>query len=204
MNVNKGKLFIRIGLLLIVAALLLTVYNIYENKRAGRLSQEALDALNVRIADASLESLDTKTNNTKPLYERYPQMDMPHIDIDGVDYIGILKIDKLNLSLPIKGKFSYSGLRIAPCRYDGSVYTDNMIIAGHNFSRHFGNLKNLSIDDTASFTDADGNSFMYKVTEITQIKGTDIEGMKNGDWDLTLFTCTISGGSRVAVRFERI
>ena len=31
---------------------------------------------------------------------------------------------------------------------------------------------------------------------------TDIEGMESGNWDLTLFTCTVGGQSRVTIRFE--
>lgn len=204
MNVKKGNLFIRIGLLLIVAALLLTVYNIWADKRAGKASREALDTLIGQIESSRENSLDNKTANNEPLYERYPEMDMPHINIDGKDYIGILKIDSLGLELPVKGDFSYKGLKEAPCRYVGSVYTDDMIIAGHNFARHFGGLKNIGTGDELSFTDSEGNVFLYRVTEILQINGTDVEGMKSGKWDLTLFTCTISGRNRIAVRFERV
>ena len=41
-----------------------------------------------------------------------------------------------------------------------------MVIAGHNYSSHFGNLKNLSQDDTVIFTDVDGNRFHYRVIEL--------------------------------------
>lgn len=204
MNLNKGKIFIRIGLLLIAAAFLLTAYNIWDNTRAGRASQAALDTLRAQIELARENSLDNKTANDEPLYKRYPEMDMPLINIDGEDYIGILNISTLGLELPVKGEFSYSNLRVAPCRYEGSAYMDNMIIAGHNFARHFGGLKNINVGDRASFTDGDGNEFLYSVTEIMQVDGTDVEGIKEGEWDLTLFTCTISGRSRVAVRFKRV
>ncbi len=203
-NLNKGKIFIRIGLLLIVAAFLLTAYNIWDNARAGRASQEALDALRAQIELAKENSLDTKTANEEPLYKRYPEMDMPLIKIDGEDYIGILNIPALGLELPVKGEFSFSNLRVAPCRYEGSAYMDNMIIAGHNFARHFGRLKNINIGDRVSFTDGDGNRFLYDVSEIMQVDGADVEGIKEGEWDLTLFTCTISGRSRVAVRLKRV
>ena len=54
------------------------------------------------------------------------------------------------------------------------------------------------------FTDFDGNVFVYKVREIETIKGTDIEGMLNGEWALSLFTCTIGGQMRITVRCERV
>ena len=41
-----------------------------------------------------------------------------------------------------------------------------------------------------------------KETEV--LAPTDIEGMESGDWDLTMFTCTIGGKSRVTVRCDRL
>lgn len=202
MNVNKGKIFIRIGLLLIAAAFLLTIYNVWDNVRAGKASQETLDILRGQIEIGRENSLDNKTVNNEPLYKRYPEMDMPLININGKNYIGILNITTLDLELPVNGEFSYSELKEAPCRYEGSAYTNNMIIAGHNFTRHFGRLKNLNIGDAASFTDGDGNVFLYRVTEIVEIGGTDVDEIRSGEWDMTLFTCTISGSNRVAVRFK--
>ena len=54
------------------------------------------------------------------------------------------------------------------------------------------------------FTDAAGNIFSYSVKETEVLAPTDIEGMVSGDWDLTMFTCTIGGKSRVTVRCERL
>lgn len=62
-----------------------------------------------------------------------PEMDMPTQEIDGQDYIGTLVIESLGLSLPIISEWSYPRLRIAPCRYAGSAYLDNMVIAAHNY-----------------------------------------------------------------------
>ena len=52
------------------------------------------------------------------------------------------------------------------------------------------------------FTDVEGNEFQYTVAKTEVLDGTDIEGMKAGDWDLTLFTCTIGGRQRVTVRCQ--
>ena len=38
------------------------------------------------------------------------------------------------------------------------------------------------------------------VDALETVPGTDFTGMKAGVWDLTLFTCTWGGGSRLAVR----
>jgi sortase A len=201
---RKGNIFITVGLLLIGAALLLVLYNIAENVRAQRFSEDALEPLKEQITASADNSLDDKTSNDTPLYESYKDMAMPEININGVNYIGILSVPALGLELPIRGDFSYPALVTAPCRYDGSVYLDNMIVAGHNYRSHFGNLKQLKIGDEVNFTDGDGNIFEYSVSDVVQIGGTDVEEMKSGDWDMTLFTCTVSGKSRVTVRLERV
>jgi len=50
----------------------------------------------------------------------------------------------------------------------------------------------------------DGNVFAYKVVETETLSPFSIEEMTTGDWDLTLFTCTVGGQNRVAVRCERM
>ena len=54
-----------------------------------------------------------------------------------------------------------------------------------------------------TFTDVDGNLFTYAVSQLEELPGTAIEQMDAGDWDLTLFTCTLGGRSRVTVRCTR-
>ena len=94
-------------------------------------------------------------------------------------------------------------MKKAPCRYRGSIFTDGLIIAGRNFQRHFGNLKLLNSGDEVDFTDADGVVYKYTVKSVEKLAGTDVDAMEAGDWDLTLFTCTIGGVSRVTVRCQK-
>ena len=135
-----------------------------------------------------------------PAYVTDPDMPMPVQEIDGEGYIGILQIPDLALELPIIGEWSYPRLRTAPCRYVGSAYTHDLIIAAHNYASHFGGLASLAQGSEVIFTDMDGNRFIYAVSGTEQLPGTAIEEMESGDWDLTLFTCTIGGAARVTVR----
>ena len=91
-------------------------------------------------------------------------------------------------------------MKISPCRYEGSIYLDNMVICGHNYSTHFGTLKELDAGDLVFFTDMDGNLFEYAVAETEILQPTAVEEMTSGNWDLTLFTCTVGGATRVTVR----
>lgn len=195
-----SKRFIGIGLLCLLAAVCLTAYNFWSDARAGKTSDHVLRQMEQLGRD---NAQDPHAAEEVPDYILNPRMDMPTQEIEGQNYIGTLQIDALELSLPVISEWSYSRLQVAPCRYTGSVYMDNMVIAAHNYTSHFGRLKELSQGDAVTFTDIDGNVFRYQVTEIETLQPSSVKEMTSGDWDMTLFTCTIGGRTRVTVRCER-
>lgn len=203
-RINTGAVLIAAGLLLICAALGLTGYNYLSDKRAENFSEETVEQLEDIIgANADEQPAVPVLGGTQaeiPDYVLNPDMDMPEAKLDDSVYIGILQIPELGLELPVMGKLSYPNLRKAPCRYKGSVYKNDLIIAAHNYQAHFGKLKNIALDSTVIFQDTDGNEFRYTVSDMETLNGYAIDQMDAGDWDLTLFTCTIGGKTRVTVR----
>ena len=199
---TKYKVMLGAGLLLIAAALALAAYNVIDAQRAARSAAQALEALSQTTAVSAADPEEASADDA-PAYLADPEMPMPTVSFDGNDYIGRVDIPSLGLSLPVISEWSYPRLKIAPCRYTGSAYLDNLIIAAHNYSSNFGNLNRLNTGDTVTFTDVDGNQFTYAVSLIEDLPGTAIEEMQAGEWDLTLFTCTLGGRSRVTVRCER-
>ena len=189
---HKGKGLIFTGLLLIAAALFLTGYNLFDQMRAQRSAAQAAAQLTEQLPQISQTDV--------PDYLLTPEMEMPVETIDGVDYVGVLRIPSLALELPVISQWSYPLLKIAPCRYSGSAYQNNLVLCAHNYASHFGNLKSLHIGDAVTFTDMDGNLFAYQVAELETLPPQATEEMESGDWDLTLFTCTVGGQSRVTVR----
>ena len=199
----KWKLLTGVGLLLIAAALLLTVYNIRESDRAGSESEEMVVRMESLTADLP-ERLETEKKELVPEYVKNPEMEMPTVEVNGQECVGMIEIPALGLKRPVISEWSDAKLKKAPCRYSGSAYLKNMIIAGHNYRTHFSGIKRLNPGDSVVFTDADGNVFSYEVAEIETVGGYDIEKMEAGDWDLTLFTCTNKGKARAAVRCREI
>lgn len=198
-----------IGLLLIAAALFLTIYNFMDDNRASRSAHGVMDQLREMRPEKESEEDDAASQSAAgevevPDYVLNPKMEMPVKVIDGQEYIAVLKIPAFDLALPVLSQWSYPNLRIAPCRYQGSAYTDDLVIAAHNYTSHFGNLKNLQEGDTVILTDMDDNVFTYKVALRETLMPTAVEEMSSGDWDLTLFTCTLGGSYRVTVRCERV
>ena len=198
-----------IGLLLIAAALFLTIYNFMDDNRASRSAHGVMDQLREMRPEKESEEDDAASQSAAgevevPDYVLNPKMEMPVKVIDEQEYIAVLKIPAFDLELPVLSQWSYPNLRIAPCRYQGSAYTDDLVIAAHNYTSHFGNLKNLQEGDTVILTDMDDNVFTYKVALRETLMPTAVEEMSSGDWDLTLFTCTLGGSYRVTVRCERV
>lgn len=191
MRNKKGTFMMILGLLFLMAAFLLMTYNIYDGKRAENASGKVLEKLENKIAE------------NEPQWQEetiIAAREMPAIEIDGYRYIGILEITTLELSLPVMEEWDEQRLKIAPCRYKGSIYEDNLIIAGHNYARHFSPIKNLPVGTEVTFTDVEKNVFRYQISEIELLNEAKVEEMVTGDWNLTLFTCTYGGEDRYAVR----
>lgn len=131
---------------------------------------------------------------------------IPTVQVDEWKYIGVLQIPSLRLTLPVLHKWDYSRLRIAPCRYYGSVYKHNMVIAGHNYSVHFSPVRSIRLGADVYFTDVYGTRYHYRVSKTETVQPNDVERMviSNGQWELTLFTCNLGGATRFACRCQLI
>lgn len=193
MNKGKrnGRIIMLLGGILVLAALVMTIYNSYMENRAETMSNEVLNALDM---------VNVVPDEELPDYIVNPDMDMPRKSVDGKDYVGTVSIPSLNLTLPVMAEWSYDNFKIAPCVYEGTPYKQNMIIAAHNYKKHFGALKNLLHGDKVIFKDMDGNEFTYEVMYVETLDKKSVEEMSAGEWDLTLFTCTYGGATRVTVR----
>lgn len=193
---NKGKITGRIimlaGGMFVLAAVVLTLYNVHLENTAKKLSAEVLSLMNV-------EDISINENNL-PDYLVNPDMDMPVRNIDGKGFVGTISIPAIDINLPVMTEWSYDNLKISPCVYEGTPYKNDLIIAGHDYRTHFGPINDLVRGDTVIFKDTDGNVFEYEVMYTEIIDEKDIEAMSNGEWDLTLFTCSYSGTTRVTVR----
>ncbi len=183
----SGFIYIVLGAAMILLAAYIVRNNFTESAAAGEASDELLTGVIAQIPNTVLEA---------------DHGDMPVVDVDGKSFIGTVGIPSLNLLLPIQNDWSNENAKLAVCRYLGSAYENNLIIAGHNYVEHFGNLKDLSTGDDVIVTDMNGKSFYYKVANIETLGAYDVDEMEAGEWDLTLFTCTVGGQNRVTIRCE--
>ena len=202
-----GILLILIGALLLCAALAVTGRNIWQEERSDAGILQAMDQLRQQLPDPTEPTPEAQPEApTLPGVEISPQEDalrpMPEVIIDGVGYVGYLSIPKLKLELPVIGESSEENLELAPCRFYGTAYQKDFVIGGHRYRRHFRKLSTLGYGEIIRFTDMDGNEFTYEVTELEVIEPYEAQYLCSGDWDLSLFTCTVGGKLRVTVRCE--
>ncbi len=206
---KTAKLLIGLGVALLAFSLSLWVLNLRQDAAAGASAEAVLtrlrpDSSAVQLRAAGEDAAPAETPlSPLPLYQLDPEMPMPTQTVDGIEYLGVLEIPAITLELPVISRWSYADLKHAPCRYSGSAYLDDMVLAGHNYESHFGGLRELRANDLVCFTDMDGNEFRYLVSGLEVLDRDDTEEMLDPRWDLTMFTCTLGGGNRIAVRCLR-
>ena len=194
---KSGIVFVLAGTVLLMSALSLFLYNQYEDARAG---QEA-ESLLVEV-QTLLETVPPAIpEETAPSETLNPEL--PVVQINGCGYIGYLSIPKLELELPVISEWSYTRLKTAPCRQFGSSRTDDLVIAAHNYKKHFGLLSKLQEGDGVVFTDMDGIENRYEVAAVDTLAPTEVEAVQNSGHDLVLYTCTYGGSTRVTVFCDR-
>lgn len=132
-----------------------------------------------------------------------PDEEMEEAVVEGYGYIGYITIPTLGLQLPVMGDWDYTRLRLAPCRYTGSVEGNDLVIMAHNYKYHFGPIRRLKVGNTVRFTDVYGVTTVYKVVAMDVLQPTAVSKMTSGEYDLTLFTCTYGGATRVTVFCDR-
>lgn len=187
----RRNIYFYFGGFCIILAFFFLIYNLVEDYKVNKNTKNIVNQIKEEVK---------KDANQQSKYIENPKMEMPIKQIDGYDYIGYLKIEKLSLDLPIMNEWSYPLIRISPARYEGSIYENNMIILAHNYKSHFGYLYKLNLGDKVEFVDMDNNNFIYEVKEAEEIKRDNINGLLSGNWDLTLFTCTLGGEFRTVIR----
>ena len=198
-----GLASLALGLALLRGAFGLWQHNRDEDREAGEQARTVLEDLAPEISrraesgayvlPAQMETAEEPIDTT-----------MDTVEINGRRYIGFLSIPDLELELPVLEEWDYDRLNVAPCRYSGTLLGQDLVIAAHNYSYHFGHLKDLRLGAEILFTDVNGVCRRYRVEDLEVLEPGDVKSMTAGDYDLSLFTCTYGGAARFTVRCSYI
>lgn len=198
-RLSAGRVLVLLGVLLLLGAAGLYGYNQWVDYQAGVESETAVLTLVEEI-----QSREVVIQEVSQAEEGPSEAQLKVAELDGAYYMGVLTIPSLGKILPIQSDWSMSQLKRSPCRYSGSIAEGELVIAGHNYKKHFSGLATLKQGDSIVFTDLEGNQIFYEVREIYTVAATDINGMVNSGYDLSLFTCNYGGKARVTVRCDRV
>lgn len=188
-----------IGSLMIAACAALVWWNYHQSSKAKRSADKLQTQVENAIAQQENASSLHPDSSEAPAIEAVKKQ-MPVVEVDGNDCIGYLTVPAADLKMPVFNTFSYDKLNIAPCRYYGSLETDDLVIAGHNFNSGFEKLKQLKKKDTVLFTNMNGETYSYRVEDTEMLKPEQVTDMVQSSYDLSLYTCNYSGSERFTVR----
>lgn len=208
MNMRKGFgiCCILLGICCLLSSIGLVFYNRWEETQAQTASESILQDVRENLPEhIPGEPAPEESPREEPL--EIP-LDIPRemltMEVNGYDCIGVLSIPVLELELPVLTDWTYEKLKTAPCHYFGSCYESDFVIAAHNYPSHFGRLSALQQGDLILFTDVSGTVHGYEVVLRETLPGNATEEMITSGFDLSLYTCTPGGASRVTVRCSAV
>ena len=189
-----GVICVFLGVVCILSSVGFVVYNRWEDKNAEEIAQSLLE---------DVQSINDEKTTEPDDKEKIPT-EMSIVKVDGYDCIGIISIPVLDLELPVLTDWSYAKLKKAPCHYYGTYYEKDFVIAAHNYKSHFGRLSELQTGDIVFFTDVNGVAYYYEVVLVETLPKEATKEMITSGFDLSLYTCTPGGASRVTVRCNAV
>lgn len=181
------------GLLLVCTALGIHLAQLRQDAMAGQTAQLLLEQLELNRLPAPVpEETPGETQTDGQLPEKQ------HM---GYGLIGSIAVPSVGIELPVLNDWDYDMLKVAPCRYQGSITGGDMIIMGHNYKSHFTPLRKVKVGAEVEFCNTAGKVFRYKVAAIEKMHRN--EGYRLASaYPLTIFTCTPGGINRFVVRCE--
>ena len=168
------KICVLMGIALIVAGIVVTVFWLCRVNRAFKMSEYYVTSLNSIIPEPVGAVPESRRDNT-----------MATLSVDGIDFVGILEMPRFESALPVCE--DWGSVSKYPCRFDGSVYDRTLKIGLTSQKGQFDFYREISVGDAVSFIDAEGNRFGYRVSDIRYEKSASLDALTAKDSSLTLF-----------------
>ncbi len=187
---------------MIAASAALLIRNSIEKSQAEEEAKERLVKVEQAIEERSGKETQSESSDESAVVLPMPENKkrMPEVEIDGFWYVGYLDLPALEAKVPVLTDYEDDKLKLSACCYFGSVETEDLVIAGHNYMTGFCRLGDLKSGDEVSFTNMDGETYYYEVAETELLNPQQVEEMVESDYELTLFSCNYSGSQRYTVR----
>lgn len=138
---------------------------------------------------------------------------------NGANYttVAVIEIPKINIIYPViysedtSNKTTEDLLRLSVVKYWGPDANEqgNFCIVGHNYhnKRFFSKISTLKTGDSIYLTDVDNRTLEYQVYDKKVIEPDDLKcttQLTNGQTEITLITCTMTGKQRTIVKARAV
>lgn len=170
-------------------------WKLYQNQQQEKIAKELLNSYQL----STLYSNSGQYNADKSSFEAISKS--PFV-------IGMIKINKINLSYPILSESNDDLLKISLCRFTGPMPNEvgNLCIAGHNYEdeRFFGRLNELEIGDQIEIYGLFGQKQNYHVFKKYEVEASDLSCTDQNTENnkiLTLLTCNnLNDKKRIVIK----
>ena len=133
--------------------------------------------------------------------------EIPYIEYQGYQVIGLIQISKINLEYPILIETTQDSLTKTITRFGkGEVNGDgNLCLAGHDYINNsmFGGIDKLEDEDEILITDLYGNKVTYTIFDKYTTNPDDtsvLESIDSRKREVTLITCSNGNKDRLIIR----
>lgn len=164
---KKSKALIIIGVVLVVLGTSLLLTSRVSFKKTQQNAQKIVGEIEALFPD-----------RVDGVIEDFSTLEMPVLDIENQDIVGIIEIPKFNIKLPVKNDFSSKVIGSLPMRFSGSAYDGSLIISGSDNQNQFNCAEKLDIDDSVNVVDMTGAEFTYKISEIFRSKSATADSVE--------------------------
>ena len=165
-----------IGVALVAVSVTAVMISFLSQKSAAKKATAIAEELRSLVPETQEAFADGRQNTA-----------MPTAEIDGVDFVGVIEIPAYGTSLPIRADWKPIRIRSYPCRLAGSTWSGDMIIGGSDAEGQFDFMKFITNGDRIYVTDAAGNRFTYRVTDVIRTDDASIENLITDEDDLVIF-----------------
>ena len=174
MKLNPSRFCVLLGAcLLMIAAVVLSAWQ-WGMHDAQQKASAYVHTIGAQIPGSQSAALEERRDNA-----------MAVLSVDGTDFVGILELPRCGSSLPVCA--DWGNITQYPCRFSGSIYDRTMRIGGTSQKGQYDFYREISVGDSAFFTDMEGNRFSYEVTDIHYEKHVDQAALQQEDAALILF-----------------
>lgn len=173
---KRSKIFFALGLLLILGSLVILAVSWFQAQRAQDNAAKVLSQIQAVLPEKSVGTKDI-----------YSSMEMPVLQIDNQDFIGIIDIPAFGITLPVYSTWDARKVTSFPCRFSGTVYDGSLIVGGTDQQGQFDCFDRLQHGNTVTVTDMNGAEFSYTVSRIDRAKSAEADVLIDEMFDLTLF-----------------